>query len=121
MNKCKFFTLLLIVLGFSNQAYSRDAAQDLKKLVGYTIISADSVNEVVSSNYSEKYVRLYGGWVFKVSFLLLDPLVMTDVIIFAKSWPNELTEQFNGKLPDHMMYSYKLLINNEIYDASPQQ
>ena len=60
------------------------------------------------------------GQVFKVDFLLLDPLALTDVIVFAKPLPKELAAQYRGKLPDRLLYSYKLLIDNEAYDATPQ-
>ncbi|WP_096876873.1 hypothetical protein [Methylomonas koyamae] len=78
------------------------------------------MSEVFTKDYSQKYIKLHGGLTFKVDFLLLDPLEMTDVIIFAKSLPSELTEKYKGKLPDHMLYSYKLLFDNEIFDATHQ-
>jgi hypothetical protein len=28
--------------------------------------------------------------------------------------------EFKGKLPERMLYSYKLLVDNEAYDATPQ-
>jgi len=121
MKRYKLLVFLVLIIVFANPVFARDTARELKKLIGYTIVAADSVSEVVTSNYSDKYVKLYGGRVFKVDFLLLAPLVMTDVIIFAKSLPKKLTEKYKGKLPEHMLYSYKLLIDNKVYDATSQQ
>ncbi len=85
--KTKSIVVVLIVqLHFSGVSFARDAARDLKKLVGYTIISSDSVSEVYTKDYSQKFVKLYGGSTFKVDFLLLDPLVMTDVIILQSHY-----------------------------------
>ena len=114
------FLVFIVFLLLSGTALARDAAKDLKKMVGYTIIASDSVSEVLTNNYSEKHIKLHGGWTFKVDFLFLDPLVLTDVIIFAKSLPDDLTAKYKGKLPDRMLYTYKLLIDNEIFDATPK-
>ena len=65
------------------------------------------------------FLKLSDGSLFKVD-LLLDPLSYTDVIVFAKSPPKEIVAQYKGKLSEYMMYSYKLLIDNEIYEANPK-
>ena len=99
-------------------AYSRDAARDLRGLVGYTIIAADTVDGVFEKG-REKRIKLSSGLVFTMDFLLLDPLSLTDVIVFAKPFTKDVAAQYRGKLPDHFLYSYKLLIDNEVYDVSP--
>jgi hypothetical protein len=100
--------------------YARDAARDLRKMVGYSIVMADTVDKIYEGRIGDKLVKLSNGQVFKVDFLLLDPLPLTDVIVFAKPPPKEIVEKFRGKLPERMLYSYKLLIDNEAYDAMPQ-
>ncbi len=110
------FTMLM----FQDTTLARDAARDLRRMVGYTIIMADTVDEVFESRSGEKFVRLSNGQTFKADFLLLDPLPVTDVIVFAKPHPKEIVEKYKGKLPERMFYSYKLLIDNETYDATPQ-
>ena len=74
----------------------RDAARDLRKLIGYTIVSADTI-ELVTEQRGEKSLRFSNGVVFKVDFLLLDPLPLTDVIVFAKPLPKELAMRYQGK------------------------
>ncbi|MDB4809371.1 hypothetical protein OAH21_01545 [bacterium] len=99
--------------------FARDAARDLRKMVGYTILLADTVDKVAEKD-GNKYIKLTGGRIFKVDFLLLDPLAFTDVIVFAKPLPKSLVEKYKGKLPAHMLYSYKLMVDNEVFDAEPQ-
>jgi hypothetical protein len=98
---------------------ARDAARDLRRLKGYCIADAATVVEVLTSSSGEKYLRLDNGISFKVELLVLDPLPFTDVIIFMKPLPKELVDQFKGKVPDAFLYSYKLLIDNEVFDAEP--
>jgi len=101
------------------RADARDAARDLRRLKSYCIADAASVAEVLTSHAGEKYLRLDNGITFKVDFLLLDPLPLTDVIIFTKPLPKELRDQFKGRVPDAYLYSFKLLVDNEIFDAQP--
>ena len=108
-----------ILLSFATSVFARDAARDLRKMVGYTIVLADTV-EKVFENDGNKFIKLSGGQVFKLDFLLLDPLALTDVIVFAKAPPKELSQKYKDKLPEQLLYSYKLLIDNETYDATPQ-
>lgn len=100
-------------------AYARDAARDLRKMVGFTIVAAETVDEVLEKD-GDKRIKLSSGFVFKVEFLLLDPLPLTDVIVFAKPLPKELIARYQGKVPERLLYSYKLLVDNEIFDATPQ-
>ena len=69
---------------------------------GFTIIDAAAVSEVYTAKFGDKIVKLDNGTAYKVQFLYLDPLALTDVIVFAKA-----SSQF------------KLLIDNEAYDATP--
>ena len=105
-----------VLLVISQTAFARDAARDLRKMVGYSIITADTV-EKVFDNDGDKFIKLSGGQIFKVDFLLLDPLMLTDVIVFAKTPSKELVRKYAGKLPERF---YKLLIDNEAFDAIPQ-
>jgi len=122
MNR-KLLVSLCVSLGLtltSSSTFARDAARDLRKMVGYTIILADTVDEVIENRQGDKLIKLSGGTVFKVEFLLLDPLPLTDVIVFAKPYPKIFAEKYKGKLPERFLYSYKLLIDNEVYDATSQ-
>jgi hypothetical protein len=111
-------TLVLMVLSLTITAEARDAARDLRKMVGFTIIKAATVKEVVETRDNEKVVVLDDGTAFKVTFLLLDPLPLTDVIVFAKPLSKELREKFK-QLPEYMLFEYRLLIDNEAFDATP--
>jgi hypothetical protein len=94
---------LLLVFAFTcSLSFARDAARDLRRLIGYTIIKADTIDRIVENEYGTKTIILSDETAFAVDFLILDPLPLTDVIIFAKP-PN----------------SYKALIDNEIYDIMP--
>ena len=112
--------LAVFALAIQPCAFGRDAARDLRKMVGYTILLADTVDKVFESRDGDKLIKLSDGQVFKVDFLLLDPLPLTDVIVFAKPPPKEIVEKFKGKLAERMLYSYKLLVDDEAYDATPQ-
>jgi hypothetical protein len=98
-------TLVLIMTLFFMNARARDAARDLKRMIGYTIIDASEVKKVVADDYSSKILLLNNGINFKVSLLILPPLPLTDVIIFAKK----------SQSADFVLI--KLLIDNEVYDA----
>jgi hypothetical protein len=102
-----------------SQAHGRDAARDLKKMIGFTIIDASWVTDVTNDDIGEKCVKLGSGGVFKVDFLLLNPLPFSDVIVFAKAPSKEIIEAFGDKLPEYTLYQFKLLIDNEVHDATP--
>ena len=75
-------------------------------LIGYTIVDATTVEKVVDRRLEGKLLVLANGMVFKVEMLLLDPLPITDVIVFAKKV---------GKTDAILV---KLLIDNEAHDAT---
>lgn len=95
--------LTLCLSGLS--AHARDAARDLRRMVGYTIVAADTVSEVWENRSGDKIVKLSSGQSYRVSGLLLDPLSFTDVIVFAK------------KAGGSERLMVRLLIDNEAYDA----
>jgi hypothetical protein len=102
--------LLGFVLVFSAVSLpARDAARDLRRMIGYTIAKADSISEVVDSR-SGTILKLSDGSVWLVSDpLLLTPLTMTDVIIFAKRVAG---------LPEGENLLFKILIDNGAYDVT---
>jgi hypothetical protein len=110
--------LLLLTLTTCSSV-ARDAARDLKKMKGYTIVDAAAVSEVLSSKLGDRIVKLDNGTAYSVRFLLLDPLPFTDVIVFAKPPSKQIKEKFGDKLPDTALYTLKLLIDNEAFDATP--
>ena len=90
---------------------------ELKKMMGYTILHGGHVRDRVEKGYGEKYIQLDNGWTFKLDCLILMPLNFSDVIVFGKSYPEEVVKKFPS-LPKHLMYQYKLLIDREVCDAT---
>jgi hypothetical protein len=107
----------LVLVLFAADVYGKDAARDLRRMKGFTIVDAATVSKVVSTR-GEKQVVLDNGLVFKVDSLFLDPLPFTDVIVFAKPLPKEIADRFRSRLPDSFLYEFKLLIDNEAFDAT---
>jgi hypothetical protein len=113
-----FYVIIILTLSiFCFPAHGRDVARDLKRMKGFTISDTASVKEVVKGDVvGKKIVVLDNGTKFEVNFLLLDPLPLTDVIIFTKPFSKELREKYKD-LPDNFLYEYKLLIDSEVFDA----
>ena len=120
MKRVMTFTLLIIVLVLSvSPVNARDVTRDLRRMVGYTIVLADTVASV-SENGGSKFIKLNGGQVFKVDLMLLDPFFLTDVIVFAKAPSKELIQKYKGQISESLLYSYRLMVDNEMYDATLQ-
>lgn len=115
--RCLSLFVALTILA-SPVAQARDAARDLSRMIGFTIVSASTLKEVAAGSVGEKLIVLADGNVFKVPMLLLDPLPLTDVVIFAKSPTKDIIAKFGDKLPKEMLTQYKLLIDNEALDAT---
>lgn len=113
MKKLMFVALLALPL----VAHSRDAARDLRRLVGYTIIKADYVSQALESRSGTKLLKLSDGTIWKVDLMLLTPLTTTDVVILAKKLPTEIVAKLPPKTPEVRTYSIKLLVDNEVFDA----
>ena len=90
---------------------------ELRRMTGYTIIYGGYVKDRVEKNYTEKYIQLDNGWLFKLDCMMLMPLNMTDVIVFGKSYPDEVLKKFPN-LPKHLQFQFKLLIDREVCDAT---
>jgi hypothetical protein len=106
----------LFALSLAQTALGRDAARDLQRMVGFTIVMAASVSEVRSSG-TDMYLKLDDGMVLKTSDMLLEPLPLTDIILFAKPPSKEIFDKFGGKLPKEKLFEFKVLIDNEAYDT----
>jgi hypothetical protein len=110
------FVVLVLALARSSSS-ARDAAGDLRRMIGYTIIDAATVREVADAKYGGKLVSLDNGDVYKVALLLLEPLPMTDVIIFAKKLTKPEVDLYRKKFPNFPEIMIRVLIDNEAYDA----
>ncbi len=57
----KKLSMVFLLVAICSLAHARDAARDLRRMVGYTIVEADSVSAVRDGRNGEKYVILLGG------------------------------------------------------------
>jgi hypothetical protein len=90
----------------------------LRRMKGYTIVDAATVSRVLQDNQAmKKLVCLDNGAVYQIESFEMDPMVGSDVIVFAKPLPAELREKFK-ELPPAMLLQYKLMIDRELYDAT---
>ena len=89
--------------------------RELRRMVGYTILASDGVAESFESEGS-KHVRLYSGQVFKIDGYAF-VMNAADVVVFGKALPESLRKQYPN-LPPESFYTYKLLIDSDIVDAS---
>jgi hypothetical protein len=89
----------------------------LRRIVGFTIVSSDSVAEVLEDRQGDKYIKLLSGAVFKADLMILDPLPASDVIVFGKRLPESLRRQYPN-LPEALQYEYRLLIDDEVIEVT---
>lgn len=116
MNHLRALAFLVIGISCSIQAHA-GVESELKKMTGYTIIYGGYVKDRIEKNYTEKYLQLDNGWVFKLNCMMFMPMNMTDVVVFGKSYPDEVLKRVPN-LPKHLQFEFKLLIDREICDAT---
>lgn len=112
-------SFLVVTLALTNFCSSSIAGveRELRRMTGYTIVYAGTIQDGVELNSSEKSLKLDNGWVFKLDCLILMPLNFTNVIVFGKRYPEALTKKYPN-LPEHALYQFKLLIDRDVCDAS---
>ena len=111
---------IVLTLGPSGGVGARSASQmrrELRRMVGYTIVASTSLQEIRESRTGGRYAVLADGSVFDLQGLSL-ALAFSDVVVFAKKLPPELASRYST-LPDRFLYSYKLLLDDEILDVTP--
>jgi hypothetical protein len=112
------FVLVAYILITPCVVEARDAARDLSRMIGFTIVAASAVDRVVEGKMGDKVVILQDGTAFTVSMLLLDPLPTSSVVVFARQLTKEDMARYGDKIPKEMLTLYKLLIDNETHDAT---
>lgn len=111
MVSMRSLTIALALIFLQGAVLARDAARDLRRLVGFTIMKADYVSEVIEGRNGGKLLKLSDGTVWKVvDSLMITPITMTDVIILGKKFPG---------LPEGKDLVLKILVDNEVFDVSP--
>ncbi len=116
--RSSFFVLVAYTLVAIHAVEARDAARDLSRMIGFTIVAAGAVDRVVEGKMGDKVLILQDGTAFSVTMLLLDPLPASDVVVFARQPTKEDMARYGDKLPREMLTLYKLLIDNEAHDAT---
>ena len=97
-------SLVLVVSALVSTADARISSYKLKKLKSYTLVDVIAVSETVEIN-NKKIVVMDDGTAYSVDGLFLDPLPLTDVAVFGKTVGGANV--------------YKLLIDDEVLDATP--
>ena len=98
-------------------ANARDAARDLRRMAGYTIVGAAAVQETNQGRLGETIITPDSGIAFKITDVILPPLPLTDVIILAKSPGAEIIAKYGNKLSKEQLMSYRILIDNEAHEV----
>lgn len=106
----------LAVTGNSAVVCAGDVERELRRMVGYTIVSSEHIQSSGTSRSGEDLVALTDGHVFSVHFLGL--VGEGDrVVVFVKAPSKEMLAALRGQVLEKDLFSYKLLIENEMYDA----
>jgi len=110
--------LVCVLAATTTGAGTSSIHRGLRRMVGFTIVSSDSIQEVFESRQHDKYIKLLSGAVFKADLMILDPLPASDVIVFAKRLPESLRRQYPN-IPEALQYEYRLLIDDEVHEVTP--
>lgn len=92
-------------------------ARELRRMVGFTIIAADTVRQSWRTpDTNARFIELRESGLFKEVGRsgLLNPPGFTDVVVFAKAMDPALRRQYPG-LSTRAYYDYRLLIDGEVY------
>jgi hypothetical protein len=91
----------------------------LKDLVGYTIVSATSVTGTFEGADYDRVVRLDNGWIFQFRTYGYHYAYHPDAVVFAKEVTAADFTKYGLKPPPVLpLLTYKLLIDDEVYDVS---
>ena len=95
---------ILIALLFTSFAHAGNATRELRRMKGYTIVDAASVDGATEKGL-DTFIELDNQTAYVARSVFVPPLPLSDVIVFAKKVGADI--------------SYKLMIGNDIYDATP--
>jgi hypothetical protein len=121
LSKILYFALIASLAFLPEALQAGNASRALKRMKGFTIVETDTIAEVVTDRNGDKYFKLQSGTTFKVEMVLLDPLALSDVVIFAKAPSKEILAKYGKTIPEAALYQFKLLVGDDVYDASPAQ
>jgi hypothetical protein len=111
----------LLLLGGTERITAKSSGQivrELRRMTGYTIVDVLSLREIREGR-TGKLAVLSDGQVFDLGSSLTLALPFSDVIVFAKPVSAEIRSRYPG-LPSRSYYSYRLLIDDEMIDATPE-
>jgi hypothetical protein len=93
-------------------------ADDLSELLGYTMVAASNVDDEFEGAEPDKVVRLDNGMVFQFDEYNYAYAYRPSVAVFAEYvTASQMLEAGISKPPAAGMTLYKLVIDDEIYDA----
>ena len=90
--------------------------RELQKMTGYVVMASDTVGNVSQGEHGKRRVTLRSGKIFEIdASILTSTHAGSDVIVFAKPLSGSAKPQY----PATVEQSYRLLIDDEIVDATP--
>lgn len=111
-----FLCCLLAIAGATPAVFARGPERELRRMVGYTIVASETVESCGKNDQGDDIVTLSNGQVFSVNFLGWVS-EGDDVVVFVKAPNKQMREALRGQVPDRVLFSFKLLIDDEMYDA----
>ena len=116
MRSALFLCCAMAIADCSAAVFARGPERELRRMVGYTIVASETVERCGKNDAGEDIVVLSNDQVFSVNFLGW-VTEGDDVVVFVKAPNKQMREALRGQVPDRMLFSYKLLIEDEMYDA----
>ena len=97
--------------------------RELQKMTGYVVMASDTVGNVSQGEHGKRRVTLRSGKIFEIdASILTSTHAGSDVIVFAKPLSGSakpLSGSAKPQYPATVEQSYRLLIDDEIVDATP--
>lgn len=93
----------------------------LQRMIGFTIVAATTVDRVLEDKRDRKKILILSdGTAFTSDDpLWLDPLPLSDVIVFAKAFPKDLREKFK-ELPEKHLFYWRIAVDGDVYEVTPR-
>jgi hypothetical protein len=117
--KRALFLLQGLLLGLSGLIADSIDVDKLADLVGYTVLAATNVKGSFEGADYDKLVGLDNGWIFEFKTYHYHYAYHPVAIVFAKrTTAQELRALGLKSVPEDGIITYKLIIEDEVYDVS---
>lgn len=111
------FIIITILFGFSQDIFALDA-DDLDELLGYTMVAHSNVKGDFEGADFDKLVALDNGMIFEFTEYSYSYSYRPAVAVFARIiTPEEMQKLGIKQVPAKSVTLYKLVIDDDIYDA----